>query len=117
MSKNEPELKKPKPASIACRWCYTVVLFALLLTPLVGCANMSNNRNRPNDLLNDQLWREGYGFNNPNPERRRQGLAPINFDGSIEEERHQSIAENVIGSAIGNAISNFGNFVIDTFRR
>lgn len=30
----------------------------------------------------DQLWRQGYGFNNPNPERIRNKQAPLNFDGS-----------------------------------
>lgn len=30
----------------------------------------------------DILWRQGYGFNNPNPERRKQGLPLLNFDGS-----------------------------------
>ena len=27
----------------------------------------------------DQLWREGYGFNNPNTDRIRQGLPPESF--------------------------------------
>lgn len=30
----------------------------------------------------DPLWRQGYGFNNPNGERLREGLPPLNFDGS-----------------------------------
>ena len=34
----------------------------------------------------DALWRNGYGFNNPNIERRRSGLAPLNFDGSVHRD-------------------------------
>ncbi len=30
----------------------------------------------------NEYWREGYGFNNPNADRIRQGLKPLNFDGS-----------------------------------
>ncbi len=33
----------------------------------------------------DPLWRQGYGFNNPNNERIRNGQPPLNFDGSVAE--------------------------------
>jgi hypothetical protein len=33
----------------------------------------------------DPLWRQGYGYNNPNNERIRQGQPPLNFDGSVAE--------------------------------
>ena len=29
------------------------------------------------------LWHQGYGFNNPNHERIKQGLPVLNFDGSV----------------------------------
>ena len=35
----------------------------------------------------DSLWKQGYGYNNPNPERQRQGLESQNFDGSLESEK------------------------------
>ena len=33
------------------------------------------------------LWKQGYGFGNPNPERARQGLEPLNFDGSTGSKK------------------------------
>ncbi len=27
----------------------------------------------------NSLWRQGYGYNNPNPDRIRQGLPPKDF--------------------------------------
>lgn len=33
----------------------------------------------------DRLWRAGYGFNNPNPERMRNGQPLLNFDGSVAD--------------------------------
>ena len=40
---------------------------------------------RRHDSAVDGLWREGYGFNNPNLERRRQGQPPLNLDGSVHK--------------------------------
>ena len=31
----------------------------------------------------DRLYRQGYGFNNPNVERIRNDLPPVNLDGSV----------------------------------
>lgn len=44
----------------------------------VGCATDPDSED---DSLN-HLWRQGYGYNNPNPDRIRRGEAPLNFDGS-----------------------------------
>lgn len=33
---------------------------------------------------NNSLWRSGYGFNNPNAERIKNGCPPVNFDGSVD---------------------------------
>ncbi len=33
----------------------------------------------------DPLWHAGYGFNNPNPERMRNGQPLLNFDGSVAD--------------------------------
>ena len=33
----------------------------------------------------DPLWREGYGYNNPNNERIREGKPVLNFDGSVAD--------------------------------
>ncbi len=59
------------------------MIFRLVLVLLafsgtgIGCAKDRD----PNDDLN-QLWRGGYGFNNPNVERIQNGQEPLNFDGS-----------------------------------
>ena len=58
-------------------------LFALiLLAALCGCAK---DREEKNTYL-DSLWRAGYGYNNPNPQRQKDGLPPVNFDGSVHED-------------------------------
>lgn len=33
----------------------------------------------PKESHLDRLWKQGYGFNNPNPERVRNGQKPLNF--------------------------------------
>lgn len=54
-----------------------VLLLALLTVPM-GC---QTRRSELDDQING-LWREGYGYNNPNPARAKKGLPPLNFDGS-----------------------------------
>lgn len=49
-------------------------------------------------------WKAGYGFNNPNPERIRQGLEPLNFDGSTDEEE-DGFLETMIGNFVGDVIT------------
>lgn len=55
----------------------------------------------------DSLWRQGFGYNNPNVDRIRSGQTPLNFDG--EPNNFESAAKDVAGRAVGNAIS-FGIF-------
>lgn len=50
----------------------------------------------------DALWRQGFGYNNPNAERIRDGRDSVNFDGS--SNTFESAAENVGAKAIGNVI-------------
>ncbi len=40
----------------------------------IGCASDEHQET-------DELWRGGYGFNNPNPERQKNGLPPVDFNG------------------------------------
>ena len=49
---------------------------ALVLTS--GCAST------PKESHLDRLWKQGYGYNNPNSERIRNGQKPLNF-GEREE--------------------------------
>ena len=52
--------------------------FLLSCVALAGCAW---DRDPAQEQM-DQLWRQGYSFNNPNPDRMKHGLAPLNFDGT-----------------------------------
>jgi hypothetical protein len=52
-------------------------LACLLLTG--GCRTKSRS---PTEEQFHQHWRDGGGFNNPNIERKKKGLPPLNFDGS-----------------------------------
>lgn len=36
----------------------------------------------------DPLWHQGYGFNNPNVERIRNGQPVLNFDGTVARDSH-----------------------------
>jgi hypothetical protein len=51
---------------------------ALAALPAAGCKSAPD----PQEQELNELWREGYGFNNPNAERIQKGLKPLNFDGS-----------------------------------
>jgi len=57
------------------RWIFLALVLAICGN-LVGCAAERE------DTELDRLWRGGYGYNNPNPDRAKKGLAPLNFDGS-----------------------------------
>lgn len=95
----------------------------LLLTTLVfnvGCAGFSEYRaeqsayreqkslDEKNDWV-DNNWRSGYGFNNPNPERVRDGLQPVNFDGSLDSDDDGGFFDNLIGDFVGNL---FGDVIV-----
>ncbi|MBV9123449.1 MAG: hypothetical protein JO112_08840 [Planctomycetes bacterium] len=55
-----------------------ILAWALLImgTALAGCADDDHD----SDI--NQLWRQGYGFHNPNYQRLKNGQKPLNFDGS-----------------------------------
>jgi hypothetical protein len=69
-----------------------LVLLALGFA-LIGCvsggrkhppAESSAEKKPPHEEVNEQLnqlWEEGYGYNNPNADRIKQGLPPIPFHG------------------------------------
>ena len=54
------------------------LLVALTALHAAGCKSAPD----PQEQELNELWREGYGFNNPNADRIRKGLKPLNFDGS-----------------------------------
>jgi hypothetical protein len=51
----------------------------------------------------DELWRQGYGYKNPNVDRIRNGQEPLNLNGS--PNTFESAAEDVGERAVGNAIA------------
>ncbi len=53
----------------------------LILAILAGASGCKSAPDPEYEKLNE-LWREGYGFNNPNADRIQKGLPPLNFDGS-----------------------------------
>ncbi len=56
----------------------TCLLLPFLVVALLGCTT-----ERKKDTEIDRLWRAGYGYNNPNPDRKKEGLPPVNLDGSV----------------------------------
>ena len=54
---------------------------------LTGCAADDTKKETTGGVDIDQLWREGYGFNNPNPERKRKGLPPVDFSGRVSRPK------------------------------
>jgi hypothetical protein len=61
----------------------TWILAVLALAILSGCAK---KRDPMKEHLND-LWLEGYGFNNPNLDRIKRGEPPLNFDGTEHKKK------------------------------
>ena len=55
-----------------------LLLFVAISVSLVGCASDDHH---DNEL--DQLWRQGYGFHNPNIGRMQKGQPPLSFDGTV----------------------------------
>jgi hypothetical protein len=52
------------------------LIIAALMIVSSGCASS------PKESQLDRLWKQGYGFNNPNPERIRNGQKPLRFNES-----------------------------------
>lgn len=60
----------------------SLCIFSIVLLALVGCTT----KKKKEDTYVDQLWRAGYGYNNPNPDRKKEGLPPVDFDGRVHRE-------------------------------
>lgn len=84
------------------RWI--TIILAFTIVSFGGC-----RINQPNYSLfkseaersTDQLWRDGYGFNNPNSDRIKRGLDPVGFDGRKDDA---NIGERAIGNIVSAAI-------------
>ena len=82
--------------------CFAVVAFIALS----GCRTLQPEYSlfkSEQEERTDELWRQGYGYSNPNADRIRSGQDPLNFDGS--PNTFESAAEDVAGRAIGTVIS------------
>jgi hypothetical protein len=81
-----------RPPSITAAARLALVLLSLGFAP-IGCVSggkkaaqsaSSAETKTPHEEMDErlnELWEEGYGYNNPNAERIRQGLPPIPFQG------------------------------------
>lgn len=70
-----------------------IIAAALLALAQIGCvsggrrnpqAESTAEEKTPQEEMDErlnQLWEEGYGYNNPNADRIKQGLPPIPFKG------------------------------------
>jgi hypothetical protein len=54
----------------------------LLLAALFGCTTQQKKE----ETEVDRLWRAGFGYNNPNPQRKKEGLPAVDFDGSVHRD-------------------------------
>ena len=57
----------------------------------------------------DSLWKQGYGYGNPNSDRQRQGLESQNFDGSLDSEKKKpsyfaTYGDDMISYGFGTAL-------------
>jgi hypothetical protein len=71
---------------------FACFFLALLCFGCAGCAvekdpiaiakrRANRERNEKTKKEIDKMWHEGYGFNNPNPDRISKGLPTLDFDG------------------------------------
>ena len=78
----------------------TILVVACLLAS--GCAHFkpsSRNSSDHSEFDADSLWRQGYGFDNPNSERLRNGQTPLNFNG--QENSIENQLKNSAGAFVG----------------
>lgn len=58
---------------------YRFTLALVICTILSGCASDDHLEHT------NELWRQGYGFNNPNYDRIKKGEKPLNLNGSVRD--------------------------------
>jgi len=82
--------------------CTLIVLFCLLS----GCHALQPEYSlfkTDHEERIDELWRQGYGYSNPNVDRIKNSQTPLNFDGS--PNNFESAAKDVGERAIGNVFA------------
>ena len=95
-------------------WVIFVLLFASI--PNCGCAGFQQYREKQTALREQRsiaedsfaeinnLWKRGYGFNNPNVDRIKKGLAPENFDGRPDNDGKKSYFDELSSDFMGYAV-------------
>ncbi len=71
----------------------------LLLCIFWGCSS-----SRESNL--DNLWQQGYGFNNPNVERIREGKPPVDFRGNEQTFSNslKNVGSEIVMQTVGGII-------------
>ena len=78
-------------------------LLAVVCLMVSGCRSLRPDYSlfkSEQERQTDDLWRQGFGYNNPNADR---GQKPVNFDGS--PNTFKSAAEDIGGRAVANVIA------------
>ena len=66
----------------------------------------------------DSLWKQGYGYGNPNSDRQRQGLELQNFDGSLDSDKKRpDYFETYAGDMISFGLKSAFNSVISGLQK
>lgn len=97
------------------------IILLYLVIPLLfvagGCAQMQGTRSGRSEIQfdADSLWRQGYGFNNPNPQRHREGKSTVNFDGS--EPGRPNLIGKLIGAALVESVRSIGREIGNRWQR
>jgi hypothetical protein len=104
------------------------LLWICCLASTLGCAGFSDFRNDQVDRRKarnqqtsrvDSMWKQGYGFNNPNNDRPRQGLNPVNFDGKTDRERRDKggYFSDLFGDMFVHGVKSTFTAIASKFRR
>ena len=109
--------------------CWITALLGIsCLASTYGCAGFSEyrrdrvHRRRASELHSSQidtLWKQGYGFNNPNNDRFRAGRDPVNFDGKTDSERRQENGYfgELFGDMMAYGTKSIFTAIVNIFRR
>ena len=121
-----PELPKNNSLAYFClqesgvRRSFKLILLSLVCLTC-GCAGFSEYRKgriaerqaeEASSINFDSLWKQGYGYNNPNTGRREQGLESQNFDGSLNSDKKKGYFSTLVDDAITHSFNKAVNSMI-----
>lgn len=87
----------------------TLCILIVLFCALSGCRALQPEYSlfkTDHEERVDELWRQGYGYSNPNVDRIKNGQTSLNFDGTPNnfESAGKDVGERAIGNALAFAI-------------